>query len=180
MWLYYSQCSRENATPSSGTSPWASYKEVASPPPPGALKESLGRVVPQAFKPWPCWRQKFFISLPSLWQETLFYDPDHFFLHTELSNFSNSHDGIRFFWKKKINVWDSLRGAGMRCTQCKNQGIMWLGINFILCIKLSSAHRGPVTGCVYSKACNFLVTVGTDCDGKKTKVFVFQQLSYLM
>lgn len=29
-----------------------------------------------------------------------------------------------------------------------------------------SAHRGPVTGCVYSKACNFLVTVGTDCDGR--------------
>ena len=23
-----------------------------------------------------------------------------------------------------------------------------------------------MTGCVYSKACNFLVTVGTDCDGK--------------
>jgi len=22
-----------------------------------------------------------------------------------------------------------------------------------------------VTGCVFSKACNFLVTVGTDCDG---------------
>ena len=23
-----------------------------------------------------------------------------------------------------------------------------------------------MTGCVFSKACNFLVTVGTDCDGK--------------
>jgi len=23
-----------------------------------------------------------------------------------------------------------------------------------------------VTGCVFSKACNFLITVGTDCDGK--------------
>ena len=22
-----------------------------------------------------------------------------------------------------------------------------------------------MTGCVYSKACNFIVTVGTDCDG---------------
>ena len=32
---HYSQSSRENATPSSGTSPLASYKEVAPPPPPG-------------------------------------------------------------------------------------------------------------------------------------------------
>ena len=29
----------ENATPSSGTSPLASYKEVPSPPPPGILKD---------------------------------------------------------------------------------------------------------------------------------------------
>ena len=35
---HYSQSSRENATPSSGTSPVASYKEV--PPPPG----TYGRV----------------------------------------------------------------------------------------------------------------------------------------
>lgn len=33
-------------------------------------------------------------------------------------------------------------------------------------VSFSSVHRGPVTGCVYSKACNFLVTVGTDCDGR--------------
>ena len=33
---HYSQSSRENATPSSGTSPLASYKEV--PPPPGRPK----------------------------------------------------------------------------------------------------------------------------------------------
>ena len=31
---HYSQSSRENATPSSGTSPLASYKEVPHPPPP--------------------------------------------------------------------------------------------------------------------------------------------------
>ena len=31
---HYSQSSRENATPSSGTSPLASYKEVPPPPPP--------------------------------------------------------------------------------------------------------------------------------------------------
>ena len=30
---HYSQSSRENATPSSGTSPLASYKEVPLPPP---------------------------------------------------------------------------------------------------------------------------------------------------
>jgi len=30
--------------------------------------------------------------------------------------------------------------------------------------QIMDAHRGPVTGCVFSKACNFLVTVGTDCD----------------
>ena len=34
-----SQSSRENATPSSGTSPLASYKEV--PPPPGDIVHSL-------------------------------------------------------------------------------------------------------------------------------------------
>ena len=32
MWPHYSQYSRENATPSSGTSPLASYKEVPVPP----------------------------------------------------------------------------------------------------------------------------------------------------
>ena len=31
---HYSQSSRENTTPSSGTSPLASYKEVPLPPPP--------------------------------------------------------------------------------------------------------------------------------------------------
>ena len=31
---HYSQSSRENATPSNGTSPLASYKEVPTPPPP--------------------------------------------------------------------------------------------------------------------------------------------------
>ena len=31
---HYSQSSRENATPSSGTSPLATYKEVPPPPPP--------------------------------------------------------------------------------------------------------------------------------------------------
>ena len=35
---HYNQSSRENATPSSGTSPLASYKEVPSPPP-GILKD---------------------------------------------------------------------------------------------------------------------------------------------
>ena len=37
---HYSQSSRENATPSSGTSPLASYKEV--PPPPGNIYKQLG------------------------------------------------------------------------------------------------------------------------------------------
>ena len=32
---HYSQSNRENATPSSGTSPLASYMEVPPPPPPG-------------------------------------------------------------------------------------------------------------------------------------------------
>ena len=36
MRLHYSQSSRENATPPSGTSPLASYKEVPPPPPPRA------------------------------------------------------------------------------------------------------------------------------------------------
>ena len=31
IWSYYSYSSRENATPSNGTSPLASYKEVPSP-----------------------------------------------------------------------------------------------------------------------------------------------------
>ena len=47
---HYSQSSRENATPSSGTSPLASYKEVPPPPTRVALKESLGIVLPLAFK----------------------------------------------------------------------------------------------------------------------------------
>ena len=34
---HYSQYSRENATPSSGTSPLASYREVPPPPPPGVI-----------------------------------------------------------------------------------------------------------------------------------------------
>ena len=37
---HYSQSSRENATPSSGTSPLASYKEVPPPPQPGATAAS--------------------------------------------------------------------------------------------------------------------------------------------
>ena len=37
---HYSQSSRENATPSSGTSPLASYKEVSPPPPPGSFDQS--------------------------------------------------------------------------------------------------------------------------------------------
>ena len=32
MWPHYSQSSRENANPSSGASPLASYKEVTAPP----------------------------------------------------------------------------------------------------------------------------------------------------
>ena len=40
------------------------------------------------------------------------------------------------------------------------------GQQIFLFVLFFSAHRGPVTGCVFSKACNFLVTVGTDCDGK--------------
>uniref|UniRef100_A0A6P8IQV6 Uncharacterized protein LOC116303278 n=1 Tax=Actinia tenebrosa TaxID=6105 RepID=A0A6P8IQV6_ACTTE len=30
--------------------------------------------------------------------------------------------------------------------------------------QVKNAHRGPVTGCVYSKSCNLLVTTGNDCD----------------
>ena len=41
MRLHYSQSSRENATPSSGTSPVASYKGVPSPP--GFYAENLSR-----------------------------------------------------------------------------------------------------------------------------------------
>ena len=37
---HYSQSSRENATPSTGTAPIASCKGVAPPPPPRALKPS--------------------------------------------------------------------------------------------------------------------------------------------
>ncbi|EDO39050.1 predicted protein, partial [Nematostella vectensis] len=37
--------------------------------------------------------------------------------------------------------------------------------------EIRDAHRGPVTGCVYSQSCNMLVTAGNDCDvnvcGKK-------------
>ena len=42
----------------------------------------------------------------------------------------------------------------------------WTDNYCCLLFYVDSAHRGPVTGCVFSKACNFLVTVGTDCDGK--------------
>ena len=45
MRLHYSQSSRENATPSSGTSPLASYKEVPSPPPLARGDEDLNTVV---------------------------------------------------------------------------------------------------------------------------------------
>ena len=38
---HYSHSSRENATPSSGTSPLASYEEVPPPPPP-PLRTNLG------------------------------------------------------------------------------------------------------------------------------------------
>ena len=37
MWPHYNQSRRENATPSSSTSPLVSYKEVPFPPPPGRL-----------------------------------------------------------------------------------------------------------------------------------------------
>ena len=37
----YSQSSRENATPSSGTSHLASYKEVLAPPPPGCPNTTI-------------------------------------------------------------------------------------------------------------------------------------------
>ena len=43
---HYSQSSRENATPSSGTSPLASYKEV--PLPPHALRVTVTLTVHQA------------------------------------------------------------------------------------------------------------------------------------
>ena len=45
---HYSQSSCENATPSSGTSPLASYREVP-PPPPGLLDPHL---VPRGFLPF--------------------------------------------------------------------------------------------------------------------------------
>ena len=32
-----------------------------------------------------------------------------------------------------------------------------------------------MTGCVYSKACNFLVTVGTDCDGTFSNLLIIHQ-----
>ena len=38
---HYSQSTRENATPSSGTSPLASYKEVTPPPPRVAMLRRL-------------------------------------------------------------------------------------------------------------------------------------------
>ena len=38
---HYSQSSRENATPSSGTSPLASYKEVTNPPSPGSTRQDI-------------------------------------------------------------------------------------------------------------------------------------------
>ena len=53
---HYSQSSRENATPSGGTSPLASYKEV--PPPPrtlycsDALKQSFLPLITQVWLPW--------------------------------------------------------------------------------------------------------------------------------
>jgi hypothetical protein len=39
-------------------------------------------------------------------------------------------------------------------------------LSFVLC---SSAHEGQVTGCVYSKFSNFVVTTGTDCSGRTDK-----------
>ena len=41
---HYSQSSRENATPSSGTSPVDSYKEVPPPPPPPGHEISLNLI----------------------------------------------------------------------------------------------------------------------------------------
>ena len=47
---YYSQSSHKNATPSSGTSPLASYKDVPPPPPPqhlciSCLKTASGKII---------------------------------------------------------------------------------------------------------------------------------------
>ena len=41
---HYSQSTRENATPSSGTPPLASYKEVTPPPPPPLRAAMLRRL----------------------------------------------------------------------------------------------------------------------------------------
>ena len=54
---HYSQSSRENATPSSGTSPLASYKEVPLPPPGplycrDALKQTFLLPITQVWLPW--------------------------------------------------------------------------------------------------------------------------------
>ena len=38
---HYSQPSREDATPSSGTSPLASYKEIPPSPPPGLIERGM-------------------------------------------------------------------------------------------------------------------------------------------
>jgi len=43
---HFSQASRENATPSNGTSPLASYKELPPPPPSRAYKLGFTQICP--------------------------------------------------------------------------------------------------------------------------------------
>ena len=52
---HYSQSSRENATPSSGTSPVASYKEV---PPPGAPLDTITLINNYSMSPRWIWSDK--------------------------------------------------------------------------------------------------------------------------
>ncbi|XP_074609001.1 uncharacterized protein LOC141863385 isoform X2 [Acropora palmata] len=63
-------------------------------------------------------------------------------------------------WVKQVELDDVMQR--LYCLSERN--VVAYDMEGNLLFQITDAHRGPVTGCVYSKACNFLVTVGTDCD----------------
>ncbi|XP_068691141.1 uncharacterized protein [Montipora foliosa] len=63
-------------------------------------------------------------------------------------------------WVKQVELDEAMQR--LYCLSERN--VVAYDMEGNLLFQITDAHRGPVTGCFYSKACNFIVTVGTDCD----------------
>ena len=86
---------------------------------------------------------------------------------SKLSNFRFVTETVRWEFKTKCLRQTLYPIQRILCNfQC-------LAINSTFFLTLfSSAHQGLVTGCVYSKFSNFVVTAGTDCAGmSESKTF---------